>query len=66
MQVDEAQKAHDCQSNPRHRLGRGDKRLKVSNGRGHDHYCVECAVAFINRDIAKLQLLLNELSPQVK
>ena len=63
MQVDEAKIAHNCQSNSKHRLNRGDKRLKVSNGRGDDHYCVECAVDFINRDIAKLQSVLKELSP---
>lgn len=61
IEVDAAKKAHNCQSNAKHRLTRGDKRLKVSNGRSHDYYCVDCAVTFINRDIEKLQALLEEL-----
>lgn len=62
IQVDEVLKAHNCQNNARHRLNRGDKRLKVPNGRGHDHYCVDCATTFIQRDMERLRSLLKELS----
>jgi hypothetical protein len=31
---------HNCQASEAHRLVRGDKRLKVCNGRSWDHYCV--------------------------
>jgi len=53
----EAQKAHNCQASASHRLARGDKRLKVRNGRSWDHYCVSCAAAILERDIAELQQL---------
>ena len=62
MEVDEVKSAHNCQNNAKHRLTRGEKRLKVSNGRSHDHYCIECAVTFIKRDIDTLQSILKELT----
>lgn len=60
-EVDEAQKAHNCQHNDTHRLQRGDKRLKVWKDRSADHYCVACALDIIRRDIAKLQSLAQQL-----
>ena len=65
MRIDEAKSSHNCQNNSRHRIKKGDKRLKVSNGRSHDHYCVDCAIAFINRDVVTLQSLLQDLEPTV-
>lgn len=60
-EVDVTVNAHNCQQNQRHRLQRGDKRLKVRNGRSHDHYCATCALATIQADIAKLQALAAQL-----
>lgn len=51
---DLAIRAHNCQSNARHRIERGEIRLKVKNGRGWDHYCKSCAVAIIEKDIERL------------
>ena len=62
VEVDEALKAHNCQANARHRIERGDRRLKVRNGRSWDHYCVSCAAAIIDRDIAELQALQRPFS----
>jgi hypothetical protein len=53
--IDEALHAHDCQANSKHRIVRGDSRLKVRNGRSWDHYCVSCAAVMIHRDIVELQ-----------
>lgn len=61
VEVDTAQKAHNCQHNKNHRLERGDRRLKVSNHRSHDHYCVACALDIVARDIAKLQDIAAQL-----
>lgn len=61
VEVDRALKAHDCQANPKHRLQRGDKRLKVRNGRSWDHYCASCGANIIQRDIAELQTLASEI-----
>lgn len=61
MRIDEAGNSHNCQYNARHRIKKGDRRLKVSNGRSHDHYCLECAAKFLQRDMATLQSLLEDL-----
>ena len=57
VEVDVAQRAHNCQGNTRHRIERGDKRLKVRSGRSSDHYCFECAKLIARRDIATLEAL---------
>ncbi len=59
--VDETKKAHNCQHNAAHRLERGDKRLRVAVQRTHEHFCITCALDIIERDIAKLQNLANQL-----
>lgn len=59
--VDEAKKAHNCQHNARHRINRGDKRLKIPKGRSSEHYCVSCAIRFIEADIARLKVLTANL-----
>lgn len=60
-QVDLARKAHNCQGNTRHRIERGEKRLKVRMGRSWDHYCLDCGKNIASRDIAKLEALAREL-----
>jgi hypothetical protein len=57
VRVDVAERAHNCQANERHRIQRGDIRLKVRNGRSWDHYCRACADTIIARDIQKLTIL---------
>jgi hypothetical protein len=59
VEIDEARRAHDCQRNSAHRITQGEKRLKVRNGRGWDHYCMKCARMIIDKDISKLQDLLR-------
>lgn len=60
--VDSAGKAHNCQANAKHRIEKGDVRLKVRKGRSWDHYCRDCAMTIIARDIAKLTAL-QSLTP---
>ena len=60
--IDIAARAHNCQANARHRIERGDVRLKVRNGRSWNHYCRVCAENIIARDIAKLTTL-QHLTP---
>jgi hypothetical protein len=57
LTVDQAGKAHNCQHNSSHRLQKGDVRLKVTEGRTDEHFCRECGLKFIDRDIAELQKL---------
>jgi hypothetical protein len=60
-EVDEVINAHNCQQNPKHRLKRGDRRLKVWKARSADHYCLGCALSIIEHDIAKLRKLDQQL-----
>lgn len=62
VQVDTAIRAHNCQASARHRIERGDVRLKVRNGRSWDHYCSACAEKILADDIAKLTSL-QSLTP---
>lgn len=61
-EVDQTQKAHNCQANAKHRLERGDRRLKVHVGRSQDHYCRDCGLQIIKQDIKKLEALVRELA----
>lgn len=65
VEVDRALKAHNCQANRKHRIERGDKRLKVRNGRSWDHYCVACAANIIQRDIGELQNVARNFDDRV-
>lgn len=62
VEIDIAGKAHNCQANAKHRIEKGDVRLKVRNGRSWDHYCLGCAKNIIGRDIEKLKRL-QEMKP---
>jgi hypothetical protein len=61
ISVDEAMRSHSCHHNRRHIISRGNKRLKVIEGRAVSHYCVECAKKFINSGIEKLNTVLGQL-----
>ena len=61
VEIDIAQRAHNCQHNSRHRIKQGDKRLKVRKERSWEHYCCECAKAIIDRGITQLQDLREQL-----
>lgn len=60
-EVDYAKAAHNCQASSKHRLKNGDVRLKVYIERSHAHYCLECALGIIERDVVKLKELANQL-----
>jgi len=61
IEIDTVLRSHSCQADKRHRLERGDQRLKVRNGRSWDHYCATCARAILSNGIAKLRFLLERL-----
>ncbi len=60
VEIDIAQRAHNCQHNSRHRIQRGDKRLKIKKERSWEHYCCDCAKAIMGRDIKHLQNLREQ------
>lgn len=61
VSVDIAERAHKCRYNKKHLIARGDKRMKVKEGRSEAHYCIECAKKFLIADIEKLGVVLGEL-----
>ena len=66
VEVDNAKHAHNCQRDARHRIFAGDRRLKVRNRRGWDHYCVACAKQIVDLTQNRLdeiqELLINSAS----
>jgi hypothetical protein len=62
VEIDHALKGHNCQANASHRIEKGDRRLKVQNGRSWDHYCVNCARTILQRDIEELRGLERQFS----
>lgn len=61
--IDVAVHAHNCQANSKHRINKGDVRLKVKNGMGWDHYCSDCAKKIFAKDLAKISEL-EKLEPE--
>lgn len=62
LKVDEAGKSHRCQHNRNHIISKGDRRLKVTEGRTDEHYCLSCAARFLAGTIASLQELLLQVN----
>ena len=61
-EVDLAKRGHNCKRNQNHRIEQGCRRLKIRNGRSWDHYCMQCAKLIIERDMAKLETLAQEVT----
>ena len=55
LSIDHAKRAHNCQHSSKHRIVRGEPRLKVKVGRTVEHYCLACAIGFVDRDIETLR-----------
>jgi hypothetical protein len=62
VEIDVAQRAHNCQGNPVHRLSKGDRRLAVKKERGWDYYCMDCAVKILERDREKIKGVLGAIA----
>lgn len=61
IEVDEALRSHNCQHSRAHRVMKGDKRLKVREGRSWEHYCLECAERFLVQSIERLGQVLKDV-----
>ncbi|RYZ90238.1 MAG: hypothetical protein EOP04_04525 [Proteobacteria bacterium] len=55
--IDIAAKEHSCRANAKHKILKGDKRLKIIEGRSRLHYCRECGEKIIALGIARLEQL---------
>lgn len=56
-EFDFAGNSHNCQANEKHRILKGQSRLKVRKGRSWDHYCLDCAKKIIENDYEKIRVL---------
>jgi len=61
LEVDAAGKTHKCQHNKNHVIRMGDLRLKVTEDRSHEHYCLACAAKFLSSSIEALNKLLDDV-----
>ena len=58
----EAGRAHNCRSDAKHRIEKGDRRLTVKQDGDDLHYCEACAVRFLDKDIQRIAALRAEVS----
>lgn len=61
VMIDKAKNAHNCRRDKSHRIQAGDPRLKIPRGRGVAHYCIECGLKIVEKDISRLQDLRGRL-----
>lgn len=59
--VDVAERSHGCHNNKTHQIRKGSKRLKVTEGRSAQHYCIECAKKFLATGIEELGNISSQL-----
>lgn len=57
VNITEAKRAHNCKSNVRHRIVKGNFRLTVKEGQDEYNYCVACGIKFLDKAIADLKNL---------
>jgi hypothetical protein len=62
MAITQAGRAHDCRFNPDHRISKGTNRLTIKDDGDEHHYCLECARAFLARDLIRLQDFNDKVS----
>ncbi|CAN5811540.1 hypothetical protein BH11GEM2_BH11GEM2_04920 [soil metagenome] len=55
IEVDTAKSSHTCRRNEAHKIAKGERRLKVRDGRSWKHYCLDCARQILMRDTEKLR-----------
>ena len=62
VSVDIAKRQHKCQHSSKHVISKGEKRLKIKNGRSDEYFCVECANSFLDQSTAALNKISQELN----
>ena len=61
MCVDRVGHAHNCQHNSAHRLQKGEVRLALKVDRTTEHFCAQCAIESLTRDVEKMRRMIAEL-----
>lgn len=62
MTIDQAGSSHDCRHDAKHRISKGEFRLKVQVGRSYQHYCLQCAERFLMKDLKVIDGLLKDIN----
>lgn len=60
LEIETAQRSHDCRHNKAHRINKGENRLLVQEGRNRYTYCLDCAGRIVDRVIERLQQLATK------
>jgi hypothetical protein len=60
MEITTAGRGHNCRQSDTHRLEKGMPRLTIKSDGDEHHYCLACAIAFLTKDVERLQALLAE------
>ena len=57
LNITQAGRAHNCRSNNKHRILKGESRLTVKDGSDEHNYCLACAAKFVDAAIVELNKL---------
>lgn len=58
---DTAIHSHKCKNNSKHTITKGDRRLKIKEGRSENHYCVQCAEKILKNGLSEIESLIGDL-----
>ena len=58
---DVALQSHKCKRNLKHIISKGDRRLKIKEGRSESHYCMQCAEAILKGGLLKINSLIDDI-----
>ena len=58
---DVALQSHKCKRNIKHTIAKGDRRLKVKEGRSESHYCMQCAETILKNGLSKVNTLIGDI-----
>ncbi len=62
--IETAGNSHNCQHDRRHRIMKGDTRLKVWSEDGKENFCAECGLAMLQEGIVRLTDFSQRLCKQ--
>lgn len=58
---DVALQSHKCKNNLKHIIAKGDRRLKIKEGRSESHYCMQCAEKIMKSGLLKINKLIDDI-----
>jgi hypothetical protein len=61
ISIDTAKSSHSCKHNKKHKINKGDKRLKLKKNRAFQHFFFFFSKESLKKDISELNAFLIEL-----